>query len=102
MGLAMVLKGQGIKKKTLPRKLSFKNPPTQKLIRIDACITLGVRAVVGVPNVLLVCLMAAVQTLVAEQAAAGLGFTWTKPKTIAPSMSLKFARLKMLYISQRN
>ena len=50
----------------------------QKLILSDACITRGVRAVVGVPKlvgvpkaVFLFCLMEAVQTLVAVQAGAG-------------------------------
>ena len=47
----------------------------QKLILIDPCITRGVRAAVGVPNVVLVCLTTAEQGLVAEQDAVASGFT---------------------------
>src|ERR1044071_795945 len=63
--------------------------------------TRGVRALVGVPKVVRVWRTCAVQTLLAVQAPPP-GLTCTTPKVIAPSMSLKLARLKRLYISQRS
>src|SRR5205823_5725541 len=69
---------------------------SQKLIRIDPCMTRGERADVEVPKLVdepkavsLVCLMTA--------PVVPSGFvTVRRPKVILPSMSLKFARLNIL------
>jgi hypothetical protein len=65
----------------------------QKLNRIDACITRGVRAAVIAPNLAFVCSKVVVQTFVNEHAAFGvavLGLFTTRPYVMPASTSRKF------------
>jgi hypothetical protein len=58
----------------------LRSTEVQKLIRIDPCMTLGVRALVGVPKVVRVCLTTAVQVFpAAVHDAVPPGFICTTP-----------------------
>src|ERR1044072_325711 len=65
----------------------------QKLNLMEPCITRGARAAMTAPTRALVCGYSGRPVLAAEQAVPGLGLTWTRPKVMSPSMSVKFERL---------
>jgi len=74
------------------RSASFSD---QKLILIDACMTLGERVAEAAPKVSFVCLNSAVQIFVVLHVVPA-GLTWNNPKVRLESMSLKLALLNTL------